>query len=77
MLCRFSAPSGFVRVRPEVVIERHLAADDRVLFPLRRPLGERELRLDDLLEQRVVADYFFAIFVVDLELRLSIESGVL
>src|SRR5216684_8049908 len=41
-------------VSAPVVVERHLAAHHRVLFPLRGALGEGELRFDDLLEQRVL-----------------------
>src|ERR1700694_2411141 len=69
-------PSGLLRgpFWPEVVIERHLAVDDGVLFPLRRPPGKRDLRFDDFLEQRIVRRFFLDDLVVDLELRL--ENGV-
>ena len=42
--------SFFYAGRPEIVIERHAAADDGVLLPLRCPPGEIELRFENLLE---------------------------
>src|SRR3954471_17946889 len=36
-----------------VVVKGHFAAHHRVLLPLRRALGESELRLQDFLEQRI------------------------
>src|SRR6185369_11204975 len=36
-----------------IMVIGHLAAHHRVLLPLRRALGEGELRLQDLLEQRI------------------------
>src|SRR5262245_57428031 len=44
-------------VRSEIVVERHLAVDHRVLLPLYGPFGESELRLDDFLEQRIIARF--------------------
>src|SRR5258708_8270890 len=52
------------RVRSEIVIERHPAVGDVVLLPARRPPGERELRFDDLLEQRVRPYVFLGDLVV-------------
>src|SRR2546429_445475 len=51
---RAGSSDRFLRVRAPVVVERHLAAHDGVLFPLRGPLGECELRFDDLLEQWIL-----------------------
>src|SRR5450755_535662 len=68
----FSAPSDRrLRVWAEIVVERHFARRDVVLLPLRRPLGEGELRLDDLLEQRVGPDVFLGDLVVELKLLLE------
>src|SRR5205085_11338623 len=58
-------------VRPEVVIERHLAVGDVVLLPAQRALGEVELRLDDLLEQRIARDVLLRDLVEQLELALE------
>src|SRR5882672_3771750 len=57
-----------------IMVIRHLAAHHRVLLPLRRPLGERELRLQDFLEQRIFSRFLLDHLVVDLELLL--ENGV-
>src|SRR6266849_2109404 len=76
VLCPFNMPSGLLRgpFWPEVVIERHLAVYDGVLFPLRRPPGKRDLRFDDFLEQRIFRRFFLDDLVINLELRL--ENGV-
>src|SRR4051812_1889651 len=66
-----NAGSGLLRLRPEVVVERHLAAHDGILLPLRHALGELELRVEDLLEQRVLARLLLHDLVVDLELLLQ------
>src|SRR6266567_3746687 len=60
-----------LRVRPEVMRERHPAIDDSILFPLRRALRKGKLRLDDLLEQRVLRRLLPDHVVVDLELPLQ------
>src|SRR5438874_8152533 len=57
-----------------IMVIGHLAAHHRVLLPLRRPLGECELRLQDFLEQRVFSRFLLDDLVVDLELLL--ENGV-
>src|SRR5262249_60687362 len=72
----FSAPSDrLLGIRSEVVIEHHLTAYDGVLFPLRRPLGERELRFDDLLEQRVFRRLLLCDLIEDLELPFEHRIG--
>src|SRR5262245_47341025 len=50
----FTPSDRRLRVRPEVVLERHPAAHDGVLLPLGGALGEGDLRLGDLLEQRIL-----------------------
>jgi hypothetical protein len=40
------------------VVVRHFPICDVVLFPLRSTLGERDLGLDDFLEERIDAMYF-------------------
>src|SRR5437773_2817012 len=59
------------RLRPEVVVVRHAAADVGVEVPLHRALGEGLLRLYDLLEDRVVGRLLVRHRVVDLELLLK------
>src|ERR1700761_3852318 len=72
VLCQFSAPSDRqFPVRTEVVVERHPAVGDVVLLPARRPLGESNLRLDDLLEERVRAQVLLGDLVVQFELLLE------
>src|ERR1700754_3157674 len=41
------------RVRSEIMVEGHAPVDHGVLLPPRRPPGECDLRLQDLLEDRV------------------------
>src|SRR4029077_9140317 len=71
---RSRSPNGalpserLLRVRPEVVFERHSTIHDGVLLPLRRPLGERELRFRDLLEHRIFRGFLLYDLVVDLKL---------
>src|SRR5712664_2335528 len=70
VLCRFNMPLGLLRgpFWPEVVVERHLAVDDGVLFPLRRPAGKRDLRFDDFLEQRICRRVLLHDVIEDLKL---------
>ncbi len=74
--CRFRGPSDLLRrcVLTEVVVEGHAAIDDRVLLPARRTLGERDLGLHDLLEQRVFRGLLLHDLVVDL--KLLAQDGV-
>src|SRR5262249_9486138 len=77
-LAGFSAPyARLLGIRSEVVIEHHLTAHDGVLFPLRRPLGERELGFDDLLEQRIFRRLLLCDLVEDLELPFEHRIGCL
>src|SRR5437762_8280361 len=55
----------------EVVLVGHAPANVGVEVPLHRALGERLLRLGDLLEQRVVRRLLVGDLVIDLELLLE------
>src|SRR5690349_1641523 len=55
----------------EIVVEGHAPLHDRVLLPSRRPLGELELRLQDLLEQGILLGFLGHHLVVNLELALQ------
>src|SRR4051794_16292871 len=59
------------RVGSEIVVVGHAAAHHRVLLPLRRALCEFDLRLDDLLEDRIFGRLLLRHLVVDLELLLQ------
>ena len=61
----------------EEVAHGHAAADVGVLVPLHRALGERLLRCDDFLEQRVFRRFLRDDRVPQLELVCSMASGVL
>src|SRR5262249_28267050 len=61
-------------VGAEIMVVRHAAADYSILLPLRRASRKRDLRLQDLLEQRVLSRLLLHHLVVDLELLL--EDGV-
>src|SRR6516162_9839671 len=61
-------------LRTPVMLERHPAVYDIVLLPLRRALGEGQLRLDDFLEQRICGGVFFDYAVVEFE--LFFENGI-
>src|SRR5262245_55500581 len=65
------SPRTLARLLGEVVVVRHAPADVGVEVPLHRALGELLLRLDDLLEQRVVGGLLRRDLVVDLELLLE------
>src|ERR1043165_6497760 len=60
-----------LRVRSEVMVESHLAADDVVVFPAHGALGKIELRLDDLLEQWIARHVLLDDLVIELELSLE------
>ena len=69
VLCQFvTSLDRRFSVRSEVVVERHFARSDVVLFPLRRPFGECKLRRNDFLKERVRRDIFLGDLVVELEL---------
>ena len=53
------------------MIEGQAAADHRVLFPPRRPLGKGDLRFQDLLEQRIFPCFLLHDLVIDLQLSLQ------
>ncbi len=60
-----------LRVRSEIVFERHAPVGDRILLPLRRTFREGELRFHDLLEDRVFGGLLLRDFVEDFELPLQ------
>src|ERR1022692_1862858 len=55
----------------EVMVVRHGPADDDVLFPLHRALGELLLRVDDFLEQGIAYGLLGNDLVVEFELLLQ------
>src|SRR5262245_31396807 len=61
----------------EVVVVGHPPADVGVEVPLDRARGEGLLRLDDLLEERVVGGLLVSHLYVDLELLLQHRGAVL
>src|SRR5574337_2221106 len=67
--------SGLLRAAVEVAVRRHLVVDHVVGLPLRRALREDLLRIEYLLEERVLAALLVHDLVPGVELRAQDRVG--